>query len=369
MTKTKQTWDQARRLVRSYTGEETVDEFKRMFDRDAAEAYQVLSDGRADEEPEDAFERFVYRVKAFFVGLTDKLSPARRLLFILGLILVSWSILDLFADVPSAQSPLLLATAIFFVLFTMELVDRVRVRDELEVARALQRDLLPRSVPDLGEYRFAHSYRTANEVGGDYYDFLPLPDGRVVLVVGDASGHGIGAGLLMAIANATLKTAIDVDPEPERALSILNRTLCRTGDRRAFMSLFYGVLELDTGKLDYICAGHPFPMLRRRDGRIEELGTGGLPLGLKADLAPRGGRTTIERGDILVLYSDGLVEAIRGDGEAFGYERFGDLLSNSASPQAMHDHILGEFDRFVGDGTLHDDLTLVVMARDDPSPS
>jgi len=242
------------------------------------------------------------------------------------------------------------------------------VRDELEVAKALQSDLLPRKAPEAASYRFAHSYRTANEVGGDYYDFLPLSNGRLALVVGDASGHGMAAGLLMAIANATLKTAVDVDPEPRRVIEILNRTLCRTGDRRAFMSLFYSVLDPSTGALDYVCAGHPFPILRRRDGRLEELGEGGLPLGMKQDLEPQGASTRLEPGDLLLLYSDGLVEALRQDGEAFGYDRLGGLLAQTASPQAMHDHIINEFDRFVTGEPLRDDLTLVVMARDEPLP-
>src|SRR6185295_7536529 len=96
----------------------------------------------------------------------------------------------------------LLSLLLMGFLLALELVDRIRVRDELEVARELQAELLPRRVPDLPGFRFAHSYRTANEVGGDYYDFLALPDGRLALMVGDASGHGMAAGLVMAIANA-----------------------------------------------------------------------------------------------------------------------------------------------------------------------
>ena len=368
MKKTEGTLHQARRLVRDYTGEETVGEFKRLFDRDAVEAFEVLSRDHAGDEPADEFERFVYRVKIFFVGLSSKLSPARRLVFVVALLLASWGVLDVFLDIPDVPSLLLLSTTLFFFLFTMELVDRVRVRDELEIAKALQRDLLPRASPELPGYDFAHSCRTANEVGGDYYDFLPLPDGRIALIVGDASGHGMAAGLLMAIANATLKTAIDVDPTPRRAAEVLNRTLNQTGDRRAFMSLFYGVLEPRTGELDFVCAGHPFPLLRRRDGRVEELGEGGLPLGMKPDLRPRTGNARLAPGDVLLLYSDGLVEAVRPDGESFGYERLRGLLRASASPRAMHDHVLAEFDRFVGSEKLHDDLTLVIVARDEAAP-
>ena len=375
MTKAQKTLDEARRLLRNYTAGVKVSDFKRMFDRDPAQAYEVLARDQADKkEPSDDFDRFLYRAKIFFFGLSSKLSPARRMLFLLGLALVGWGFLELTLGLSGLSGPIsavvsfLAAIVIFFFLFTMELVDRVQVRDELEVAKELQQALLPSRAPALDDYRFAHSYRTANEVGGDYYDFLPLEDGRVALVVGDASGHGMAAGLLMAIANATLKTALDLDPEPQPVLEVLNRSLARTGDRRAFMSLFYGVLDPTTGHLDYVCAGHPYPMLRRTDGSVEELGVGSLPLGIRTTLEIEPASTTIRPGDLLLLYSDGLVEAIRTDGESFGFERLRGLLDTAASPQAVHDRILAAFDRFVDDEPLHDDLTLVVVSRESEPP-
>ena len=123
-------------------------------------------------------------------------------------------------------------------LLVLELADRVVVRDELEVARELQRELMPQQAPDVPGYSFAFSYRTANTIGGDYYDFLPLPDGRLALIVGDASGHGIAAGLLMAIANSSLKLGLDLDPDPAAVADVVNRALCGTGGTRAFMTLF-----------------------------------------------------------------------------------------------------------------------------------
>ena len=373
MNRTKKTIDQARDFVREHTQGVGVQDFRRLFDRDAVEAYEVLArDHRGGDEPTDDFDRFFYRIKIFFQGLSSKLSPVRRILLFLGLALLAWGLLDAItaASRDSRAAPqlsLIAAVVVFFFLFTMELVSRVLVRDELEVAKALQQGLLPSRSPDLDDYRFAHSYRTANEVGGDYYDFLPLPDGRLVLVVGDASGHGMAAGLLMAIANATLKTALDLDPEPGKALALLNRTLERTGDSRAFMSLFYAILDPASGQLDYVCAGHPFPYLRRADGHIEELGTGALPLGIRPSLDARGDATILEPGDLLVLYSDGLVEAVREDGEDFGFDRLRDLLSPAATPQAVHDRILAAFDRFVAGEDLRDDLTLVVIRREDGS--
>ena len=262
-------------------------------------------------------------------------------------------------------SPLyfLFSVASLAFLLALELVDRVLVRDELEVARQLQRDLLPSAVPEIPGYDVAHSYRTANEIGGDYYDFLDLPDGRVALVIGDASGHGMAAGLLMAIANAALKLAVEVDPTPERVATLLNRVLFRTGDKRAFMTLFYGVLEPATGSLSFVCVGHPFPLLRRRSGEVSELGTGGLPLGIRETLDITRYEVSLERGDLLLLYSDGLPEAVNAAGDAFGYDAMRAQLRQPGDVRQVHDRFLRALDAHVAGETLKDDVTLVVVAR------
>ena len=366
---------QARQFVREYTHGLNVRDLRRMFDEDATHAYKVLiRDYDPELEPVERKRRFLYRTKVVFLGLSYKLSPARRILFLAGLL---FAVLGL-ANTPDIDfgtpvthihlefSPVwfLLSIGALLWLLVIELVDRVRVRDELEVARKLQSDLLPESSPDLEPYQFAHSYRTANEVGGDYYDFQQLPDGRLALLIGDASGHGIAAGLLMAIANATLKTALDLDPEPRAVATLLNGALYRTGDRRAFMTLFCGLLEPETGHLQYICAGHPFPLLRRADGEIEELGEGTLPLGLRKSVEVSTKTTTIEPGDLLVLFTDGLPEAVNGPhGESFGFARIRDLVGTVGAPQVVHDRILLAFDGHVGAEPLTDDLTLVVLSR------
>ena len=177
-------------------------------------------------EPKERLKRFLYRAKLAFLGLSYKLTPARRMLFAVALLAFLLGFVG-DSEVVTVRgttrwvldfSPLWFSVSLarLVYLLALELVDRIRVRDELEVARELQEALLPHDVPPVPGYVFAHSYRTANEVGGDYYDLTPLPDGRVALIVGDASGHGMAAGLVMAIANATLKTALDLDPSPER---------------------------------------------------------------------------------------------------------------------------------------------------------
>ena len=200
-------------------------------------------------------------------------------------------------------------------------------------------------------------------MGGDYYDFSLLPDGRLVLMVGDASGHGMAAGLLMAIANATIKLAIDLDPAPSKVLQMLNLTLCRTGDKRSFMSVFYALLEPESGDLEFACAGYPYPMLRHAGGEIEELGSGGLPLGFHRDLEFDTQRANIAPADTLVLFSDGIPEGVNSAGDNFGYERLQALVREAGSAQAIKERILLAFDEYVGDEPIHDDFSLVVLGR------
>ena len=200
-------------------------------------------------------------------------------------------------------------------------------------------------------------------MGGDYYDFIELDDGRLAVLVGDASGHGMAAGLLMAIAKSCLEMAVDLDPRPVQVLHLLNRTLYRTGGRRAFMSLFYGLLDPTTGALEYASAGHPFPLLRRADGEIEELGKGGLPLGLRPKLELESNAVEIDPGDLLLLYSDGLPEAIDKNGNDFGYERMRTLLEKGGAAEEVHHRIRLALDRHLGTSEPEDDFSLVVLRR------
>jgi serine phosphatase RsbU (regulator of sigma subunit) len=185
------------------------------------------------------------------------------------------------------------------------------------------------------------------------------------VVTGDASGHGIGAGLLMAIVNATLKLAIELDPSPAQVARLVNRVLVRTGDHRAFMTLFYGLLDPATGHLDYVCAGHPFPLLRRSGGDVLELGTGCLPLGLRDHLRLQPGSVELCPGDLLVLFSDGIPEAAhRASGTDFGFDRLRHLVEPGGTPQQVHHRILADLDLFLRGEPRADDVSLVVVGRE-----
>jgi len=367
--KAKQWFQEAERFVRSYTDGMRESEFSRLFDRDAVRAFDVVTrEHEREQEPEGDFWRFLHRVRIFFLGLSFKLSPPRRLLFAICVVLALIGLLSIdFDNIVTVRNAVifLLSIAGLVLLLVLELADRVVVRDELEVARELQREILPRQAPDVPGYDFAFSYRTANTIGGDYYDFLPLEDGRLVVVMGDASGHGIAAGLLMAIANSALKLGFDVDPDPTAAAGLVNRALCRTGGRRSFMTLFCGVLEPDSGHLRFVCAGHPYPFLRRAGGGATELGTGALPLGIRTEHELELHQAIVAPGDTLLLYTDGVVETLDRAGESFGFERLQKALAPGGSSEVIHERVLRELDLFRGDEPVYDDCSLVVINRKD----
>ncbi len=370
--------DQAQRAQafgRSYTDGFDGGELRRLLSEETARAYTSLSGNDPRAEPEDFFTALPGRLRAFLTGLAFKLSPARRLLFSLALLIPLLGFFDLDITLGPTRiiidsSPLWFLCSIsgLTLLLALELVDRVRVRDELEVARQLQRELLPVGPPLMPGWQLCHSYCTAAEIGGDYYDFIPLSDGRMVIAVGDASGHGISAGLVMAITSATLRTAVDLDPQPTAVLEMLDRVLCRTGGRRAFMTLFYSVLDPRTGELYFGCAGHPFPVLRRADGRLQELGKGALPLGMKRGVERLGERAELCPGDSLVIYSDGLPEGLGGaNDDSFGFDRLHQQVGFGGPAELLHDRLLAAATKHRGQRQQDDDLTLVVMTRNDDS--
>lgn len=363
-------------FVKDYTRGVSAVDLRKTIDDDLTRAYQVLTrDQEPIEVPRRGLRRLFVRARLLFLGLSYKLTPARRLVFALSVIAALLGLLDInfvvsrqgtHINVEASPFYFTLSFLALLYLLATELTERVLVRDELQVARQLQSELLPQGAPDLAGWAFAHSYRTANEVGGDYYNFRLLDDGRLAVMMGDASGHGMAAGLLMATAHATLQSVLDVESEPERVIALLNRNLCRTGDRRAFVTLFYAVLDPATGDLDYACCGHPFPLLRRAEGAhqaVEELGEGGMPLGIRRDIAVKALRTRVEPGDRLMLYTDGLPEAVSAQNEAFGFTRLRELLEVGGAADEIHARVLSAFDAHVGTGVLHDDLTLLVIER------
>jgi hypothetical protein len=241
--------------------------------------------------------------------------------------------------------------------------DRLRMKRELEYAREIQLGMLPRDAPRLPWLDVAALSLPATEVGGDYYDYFRLAPDRLAIVVGDVTGHGVASGLVLSGVRSSLNLLRDELDEPAAVLSRVNLMLKRTSARRMHMTLAVVVLDGAQGRGVVATAGHPPPLLRRAGGEVVEVGAGSFPLGAIADAAYAEERFGLETGDLLLLYSDGVVEMIDPQGRQFGWERLTGLLEGlDGEPTAkeVRDLVLREVWDFKRDADQVDDVTIVV---------
>src|SRR5215212_11499736 len=207
-----------------------------------------------------------------------------------------------------------------------EAQERERIEQELQVARQIQQELLPESLPELDGWRIAAYYGPAREVGGDFYDFLELSSGRLGLVVGDATGHGMPAALVMASTRGMLRAVVQSLESPGEVLARVNEALVADIPPSTFVTCFYGILDPKSGHLVYANAGHDLPYLWH-GGATEELRARGMPLGLMPGTRYEEKEVVLEIGDSTLFYSDGLVEAHNPQREMFGFPRLRRLVA------------------------------------------
>ena len=248
-----------------------------------------------------------------------------------------------------------------------EIRERERIEQELLVARRIQQASLPKEVPELEGCQISPYYQPAREVGGDFYDFHLLSEGRLGLVVGDATGHGVPAALLMATTCGMLRLAAHAldSSSPGEVLERVNEALLARIPRNMFVTCFYLILDPQNGHLLYANAGHDLPLLRRRSGEdAEELRVRGMPLGLMPGMGYEEGEDSLGVGDAVLFYSDGLVEAHNPEGEMFGLPRLRALVADHDEEKSLGDYLLEELYSFVGEGwEREDDITLVTLRR------
>jgi serine phosphatase RsbU (regulator of sigma subunit) len=243
------------------------------------------------------------------------------------------------------------------------------LEQELRVARGIQQALLPKEVPTLEGWEVTAYYQPAREVGGDFYDFLELEDGRLGLVVGDATGHGVPAALVMANTQSVLRAVAQREGSaPGRALEEANEVLYTYIPPSMFVTCFYGILDPESGHLSYANAGHDLPYLRRRSGAAEELRARGMPLGLMPGMEYEEKETILEAGEAALFYSDGLVEAHDPQGEMFGFPRLRRLVAERAAEEgSLVGFLMDELRSFTGEGwEQEDDITLLTLRRSAP---
>ena len=248
-----------------------------------------------------------------------------------------------------------------------ERIERERVDQELQVARDIQLGSLPEGVPTLEDWQIDTYCQPAKEVGGDFYDFLQLGDGRVGFVVGDATGKGVPAAIVTT-ATAAYLGAVNAasDSSPGEALALANEALFARIPANMFVTCFYAVLDPESATLTYANAGHELPYLHR-NGAAKELRARGMPLGMMPGMSYEEGEVSLAEGECVLFHSDGLVEAHNPKGEMFGFPRLRALVAEHGKERSLRNLLLEELYAFVGEGwEQEDDITLLTLRR---SPS
>lgn len=312
--------------------------------------------------------------KHFFWALVMKLTPARRVLLFIGLIVfclssVKFSIgknfsFDLNFD--------LVAALIFMLLLSLELADKVTMKRDLEIAREIQSWLVPSQPPHVAGANIAFHTRPQNSVAGDYYDaFYPRDDatsgGKLFLVVADVAGKSVPAALLMATFQASLHTVAREGTSLQKLVTRLNNYACAHSlDGRRFTTAVLGEYDPATRAFAYVNAGHNAPVIRRRGGNqsgLERLNTGGMPFGISLDASYEVGTVQLEQGDALILFTDGVIEAFNAQGEEFSDPRWLNAIRELPEWDAQRtlNFLMHRVDEFVGATKQSDDITCLVL--------
>ena len=366
----------------------TADDLQRLFTRDTREAYRFFTRGLDEDQlaKERWLRRQLLRIRQVFVAFTLKLSPARRALYLISLVIALIGVINLYQGWKAVTIPfgtpffrvvvvapqwangtfsLLISIFLINLLVLLEVADRLSLKGELEVAREIQLAMLPTGTFTAGDAEICGLTRPANTVGGDFYDVLPLPDGRVIVTIGDVAGKGSPAALLMALLLAVLRTLVDEQLEPPALIARLNKQICRHSPASRFITLFYAVYTPSTGEIAYVNAGQNPPLLRRTDGSIERLHATGVALGMFEASTYEAAHAIVQPGDLLVLYSDGITEAENPAGVPFeetGLERF--LAARGGEPPAvLAPALLKAVESHAADSRFTDDLTVLVVKR------
>jgi serine phosphatase RsbU (regulator of sigma subunit) len=308
------------------------------------------------------------------------LSPARRALYGAALLCVIVGLFELFREVHLMVLPhpafapgtlwLLTGFLLLNLLIFVEVADRLTLKNDLEIARGIQQAMLPRGAFHASGVEAFGMTRPANTVGGDFYDIQTLPDGRVLLALGDVAGKGSPASLLMALLLAMMRTLVDEGFEGAALAERLNAQIVRHAPSSRFVTLFFGVLDPTTGEFRYVNAGQNPPLLRRANGVYERLRTGGVALGMFELATYQSAATHLETGDVLVMYSDGVTEAENTAGQPFDEAGLQGLIDGRgwASAKELAWATFAAVDHHSGQRRLVDDLTILAVRRLPPLP-
>jgi phosphoserine phosphatase RsbU/P len=346
------------------------------FERDARASYRLYSRDLEAEDGESTrpVHRAWHVAQKFFWAVLEKLSPARRLLLLIALMFLVFNPEFGWHDQSGSMHVFnldfrLYGGLLLLLVLILEVGDRVVMKRDLEIAREIQNWLLPNQPPQIPGVEVAFQTRPANTVAGDYYDVFTRPgltpeQTRVLFAVADVAGKSIPAAMLMATFQASLRTLAVTQLSLTQLITSVNRYACTNsqGGLR-FTTAFVAEFDPETRTLTYINAGHNQPMLCRKSGMLERLDAGGLPIGISTDAPYQSGNVALAPGDWLVIFTDGVVEAVNTHGEEYGEPRLLAIVAGAANatPAEMMQRIFTGLDVFVGNTPQHDDVTCLLI--------
>lgn len=336
-------------------------DFRRTLRQDFAELKDFYLGKKQKERLENVgwFKRWILTIFWLLKILILRLSPTRRLLLMIAIIL---PFINVNVDQSDTKLFIFISGLILLFLIMLELKDKLLAHHELREGRLIQRALMPEKSPAVSGWEVWLFTRPANDVGGDLVDSIQIDKRRVGLTLADVSGKGLGAALLMAKLQATINAIIPDYQSLDKLASRINKIFYRDTLRSSFASLVFLELENKSGMIHFINAGH-FPPIKLEGSKPTELPKGGPAIGLssKADFQEQ--QVALKKGNLLLIYSDGLTEARNIQGAFFGEKRLLNLLSQTknTSAKGLGERLLIEVDRFVGDARRNDDLSLIVL--------
>lgn len=248
-----------------------------------------------------------------------------------------------------------------------QMIEKQRMDKELSIAREIQFSLLPQSIPNIPTYGIATAFQPAYQVGGDYFDFIPVSDSELALAIGDVSGKSTPAAMIMASLQASLRALASMQiSDPVLTIQRINKLLVRShGKSNKYVTFFYGILNHQTHELVYVNAGHCYPLILKKNGKVDRLETGGMVMGFFDDVPYKLGRYSLEPDDLMILYTDGVSELVDSDGEEYGTDRIIQVLkeNHDESVSQIRDVLVENLTLHRGDENQFDDLTLILLKR------
>jgi phosphoserine phosphatase RsbU/P len=370
------TWTHLSQFWERVTEGLEIGQLWKQFHSDARASYRFYRkdfDARAPQEvPRHKFWHTAYEL---MWAILEKLTPARRVLLLLGVLLLvlpngGYSYHQKSGELEVVEFDMrFYGGALLFVLLMLEIADRVIMKRDLEIARDIQSWLLPANPPEVPGLTIAFATRAANTVAGDYYDVFaraPAASGEssFLIAVADVAGKSIPAALLMATFQASLKTLSVTPCSLAELVAGMNQYACSNSQSGLrFTTAFLAEFTPANRGLGYINAGHNAPILRRSSGAIERLTNGGVPFGILPAAPYQSGEVTLQSRDWLVIFTDGVIEAMNVRGEEYGEERLLQVLAAGAAttPDEMLRRIMHDLDLFVGTTPQHDDITCLLL--------